>query len=178
MKKDLKQQQADELHRELSAAKTVILSQFEGITVKQDFELRRKLAEAGAKYKVVKNSVIERAAQDTSAGPVADKLKGTTSLAYTPTDPVALAKAITAYAKENPVLVFKAGVVEGRVIDMNDLASIAILPSREELLSRALYLINAPAQRLASTISAVGRNLAFVIQQGVQEKKFKATAGD
>jgi large subunit ribosomal protein L10 len=173
MKKDAKQQRADDLKRELSAAETVILSSFEGITVGQDYTLRRKLAEAGAKYKVVKNSVIERAAQGTPVEPVATNLKGTTSLAYSPADPAALAKAITAYAKENAVLVFKAGIVQGRVIDLKDLNAIAALPSREALFAKALFLINSPAQRTASVLSAVSRNLAYVIQQGVQEKKFK-----
>lgn len=173
MKKDVKQQKADELKGELSAAETVILSNFEGITVGQDYALRRKLAEIGAKYKVVKNSVIERAAQGTPVEPIATKLKGTTSLAYTATDPAALAKAITAYAKENAVLVFKAGIVQGRVINLDDLQAIAALPSREALFAKVLFLINSPAQRAASVITAVSRNLAYVIQQGVQEKKFK-----
>jgi large subunit ribosomal protein L10 len=173
MKKDEKQQRAEELKNELAAADTVILSRFEGITVSQDYALRRKLAEAGAKYKVVKNSVIERAAQGTHAEPIATNLHGTTSLAYSTSDPVVLAKAITAYAKENPVLVFKAGIVQGRVIDMNELNAVAALPSREMLLGRVLFLINSPGQRLASALSAVGRNIAFVIQQGVEAKKFK-----
>jgi large subunit ribosomal protein L10 len=173
MKKDIKQQKAEDLRKELSAAPTVILSGFEGMTVIQDYALRRKLAEAGAKYKVVKNSVIERAAQGTAAEAAAAKLHGTTSVAYTAADPVALAKAITAYAKENAVLVFKAGVVEGRVISLADLNALATLPSREALFSKILFLINSPAQRVASAMSAVGRNLAYVVQQGVQEKKFK-----
>ncbi len=172
MKKDIKQQKADDLRKELSDAQTVILSGFEGLTVSQDYALRRKLSEAGAKYKVVKNSVIERAAQGTPVESVAAKLHGTTSVAYTAAGPVALAKVITAYAKENAVLVFKAGVVEGRVIDLADLNAIAALPSREELFSRILFLINSPAQRVASALSAVGRNLACVIQQAVEQKKF------
>jgi large subunit ribosomal protein L10 len=173
MKRDEKQQRAEDLKKELAAADAVILSRFEGITVSQDYALRRKLAEAGAKYKVVKNSVIERAAQGTAAEPIAKELHGTTSLAYSATDPVALAKVITSYAKENPVLVFKAGMVQGRVIDMSDLASIAALPSRETLFGKVLFLINSPGQRVASAVAAVSRNLAYVIQQAVDQKKFK-----
>jgi large subunit ribosomal protein L10 len=173
MKRDEKQQRAEELKRELSTAESVILSSFQGITVSQDYDLRRKLADTGAKYKVVKNSVIERAAQGTRIEPIARNLHGTTSLAYSPADPVALAKAITAYAKENAVLVFKAGMVQGRVIDLNELNAIAVLPSREALFAKVLFLINSPAQRVASAVSAVGRNLACAIQQGVKEKKFK-----
>jgi len=173
MKKDEKQKQAEALRKELQRAKSVILSRFEGLTVAQDSELRRKVAETSARYKVVKNSLIERAAQGTLAEPVAGRLQGTTSLAYTESDPIALAKVLTAYAKENPLFVFKAGVVEGRVVSMADLASIATLPSRAELFAQALFLINCPARRVATVVSAVARNLAYVIQQGVKEKKFQ-----
>jgi large subunit ribosomal protein L10 len=173
MKKDEKRQKAEDLNRELSTAESVVLSSFEGITVSQDYALRRKLEETGAKYRVVKNSVIERAAQGTRLEQIAKNLHGTTSLAYSATDPVALAKAITAYAKENAVLVFKAGMVQGRVIDLKELNTIAALPSREALFAKVLFLISSPGQRVASAVSAVACNLAYVIQQGVQERKFK-----
>jgi large subunit ribosomal protein L10 len=178
MHRDEKKKQAETLHEELGKARTVFLSSFEGLTVAQDFELRRKMAEAGAKYKVVKNSLIERAAHGTPLEPVvAQKLKGTTSVAYTETDPVALAKTLTAYAKENPVLTFKTGIVEGRVVSMADVNALAMLPSKEALYSMALFLMKSPATRLASALSAVARNLAYVIQKGVEEKKFKEAVG-
>lgn len=177
MKKDAKQQKADALREELMKARSVILSGFEGMTVSQDFDLRRKVGDAGAKYRVVKNSIIERAAEGTPAAPAAASLRGTTSIAYTEADPVALAKAISAYAKENAVLVFKAGVIEGRVIDLSELNVIASLPSREALFAKVLFLINSPAQRIASVVSMVGRNLAVVIQQAVESKKFKEPVG-
>jgi len=177
MKKDEKEQKAQELHTDLEKARGVVFSGFEGITVAQDTELRRKLAQTGSTYRVVKNTLIERAAQGTTAAPIAHKLRGTTSLAYTESDPVALAKAITDYAKDHPILVFKAGVVEGRVVSMAELTSIANLPSREALLAKVLYLINASAQRTASSIAGVARNLASVIQQGVKENKFQEAAG-
>ena len=172
MKREDKQKQAEALREELRKARTVILASFERLTVAQDTELRRKLAETGAKYKVVKNTLIERAAQGTPAESVTQELRGTTSLAYTESDPVALAKALTAYAKENPALTFKAGVIEGRVIAMDELVMVANLPSREQLFSRVLFLVNAPARRVAFTVSAVGRNLAYVIEQAVEQKKF------
>ncbi len=177
MNRDAKQRKAEELRLELLDARAVILSSFEGITVSQDFELRRKLEDAGAKYRVAKNSVIERAAEGTPGAAAAAELRGTTSLAYTAADPVALAKAITAYAKGNAVLVFKAGVVEGRVIDLKELNALATLPSREELLARALFLMNSSAQRIASVVAATGRNLAVVVQQGVEQEKFQSAAG-
>jgi large subunit ribosomal protein L10 len=175
MKKDEKQKQAEALREELAKAKGVLLSSFEGITVAQDTDLRAKVARAGGKYRVVKNSLIERAAQGTPVEPVAKKLRGTTSLAYTNSDPVALAKVITSYAKENPILVFKTGMVESRVIALADLNAVASLPSREMLLSKVLFLIKSPAQRAASTLAGVARNLAYVIQQGVQQNRFQGT---
>ena len=176
MKKDEKKQKAEALHQELEKARSVILSGFEGITVAQDFELRRKIAQVGAKYKVVKNTLIERASQGTPLEPAARELSGTTSLAYTQEDPVALAKVLTAYAKENPLLKFKSGVVEGRVVSMADLSVVANLPAREELLAKALFLINAPARNAVFALAGVARKLAVVIQQAVKEEKFGVAA--
>ena len=172
MKKDEKQKQVEALRDELARAKSVLLSGFEGLTVAQDTDLRGKVAKAGAKYRVVKNSLIERASQGSALESVASKLRGTTSLAYTQSDPVGLAKIITAYAKENPVLVFKTGIVEGRVVSLADLNALASLPSREALLSKVLYLVKSPAQKVASALAGMARSLVCVIQQGVKEKKF------
>ena len=99
-----------------------------------------------------------------------------TSMAYTTNDPVALAKALTAYAKANPTFTFKAGVVEGRAIDVKQIGDLATMPSKEAIFAKLLYLINAPAQRLAMTINAVGRSLAVVVDQGVKENKFSGGA--
>ena len=178
MKREEKHQQAKDLHEELKADRTVFLTGFEGLTVAQDTELRRQVSKTGARYKVVKNSLIERAASGTEAEPATQKLRGTTSLAYTADDPVSLAKVLVEYAKENPALVFKAGMVEGRVVSMAEVESIASLPSREDLFAKVLFIINSPAQQLATAISAVGRDLARVIQQAVKEEKFKASGGN
>lgn len=177
MTKDEKRSQAEALHKALEKAQCIILSGFEGLTVAQDTDLRRKVAQAGARYKVVKNRVIQRAAQGTSTEPAARELHGTTSLAYTEADPVVLAKVLTTYAKEHPALVFKAGVVEGRVVALADMAALSNLPSRLELLAKALFLVKAPAQRVAVTLAGLARKLVSVIQQGVTEKKFAETAG-
>jgi large subunit ribosomal protein L10 len=176
MDRDQKKKSAKELHEELLKAKGIVLSGFQGITVSQDFELRRKISATGAHYKVVKNSLIERAAIGTPVEPIAKKLQGTTSVALTESDPVALAKALTEYAKENPIFTFKSGVVEGRVVNLADFNALATLPSREQLLSKVLFLFNSPGQRVASTLSGVARNLACVISQAVKEKKFQETA--
>ncbi len=178
MKREEKHQKAKDLHEDLKKARTVILSGFEGLTVAQDTELRRQISQTGARYEVVKNSLIERAASGTESEPVAQKLRGTTSIAYTATDPVALAKVLVNYAKENAALVFKTGMVEGRVVSMAEMESIASLPSREDLFAKALFVMKSPGQQLAVTISGVARNLARVIQQGVKENKFKASGGN
>jgi len=95
-----------------------------------------------------------------------------TSLAYTSKDPVALAKALTTFAKANPSFTFKSGLVEGRVIDVKSIQQLAALPAREEILAKVLFLIQASAQRLVTAVNGVGRNLAVVIDQGVKEGKF------
>ncbi|PYV14683.1 MAG: 50S ribosomal protein L10 [Acidobacteria bacterium] len=177
MKKDEKQKQVDALHAELAKARSIILSGFEGIKVADDTDLRRKVAQTGAQYRVVKNSLVERAAAGTPVGAVAAKLKGTTSLAYTEADPVALVKVLTAFAKEFPVLVFKAGVVEGRVVSLAEFVRIATMPSLHELRAKILFLIQAPGQRLAMSAAGVARNLAVVLGQAVKEKKFSEAQG-
>ena len=128
---------------------------------------------AGGNYKVVKNNLAAKASEGTPASPALGNLAGMTSIAYTITDPVALAKALTTYAKANPTFTFKAGVVEGRVIDVKSISELAALPSRDELLAKVLFLINASAQRLVTVIGGVGRNLAVVVDQGVKENKFQ-----
>ncbi|MGA7907160.1 MAG: 50S ribosomal protein L10, partial [Candidatus Sulfotelmatobacter sp.] len=115
----------------------------------------------------------ERAAKGSKVEGALKNLAGVTSIAYTTGDPVAMAKALTKYAKENPEFTFKAGVVEGRVISIKEIDALASMPSKEEIYSKLLFLINAPAQRLVTVMNAVGRNLAVVVDQGVQQKKFK-----
>jgi len=121
----------------------------------------------------VKNTLAERASKGTKVEEALQNLSGVTSIAYTEGDPVALAKALAKYAKDNPEFSFKAGVVEGRVVSIKEIEALATMPSKEEVYSKLLYLLNAPAQRLVTAMNAVGRNLAVVIDQGVKENKFK-----
>jgi large subunit ribosomal protein L10 len=167
-----KQRELDELHQALTEATNVFVTGFDKLTVAQDFELRKTVRGAGGSYKVLKNTIAEKASAGTAAESVLSGLKGMSAVAYTSGDPVALAKALTAYAKNNPTLVFKAGLVEGRVIDLNAIQDLANMPPKEEIYAKLLYLINAPAQRLATVLNAVGRNLAVVVDQGVKENKF------
>jgi len=171
--KEKKISQVEQLTQELKGVSNGFIAEFGKLTVAQDDELRRSIRGAGAKYRVVKNTLAKRASQGTAFEDAAKSLKGRSSIAYTQGDVVALAKALTKYAKDHPELSFKAGVVEGKVVDIKQLEALASLPSKEELYSKLLFLLNAPAQRLATALAGVGRKVAVVIDQGVKENKFK-----
>ncbi len=172
--KDDKKKDIEALRQDLEKSKNVFVTGYEKLRVDQDFELRKAVRGAGGKYRVIKNNLAEKASEGTAAEAVLKGLRGMTSLAYTTSDPVALAKALTSYAKANPTFTFKAGMVEGRVIDVKAINDLATMPSKEEILAKLLFLINAPAQRLVTAMNAVGRNLAVVVDQGVKENKFQA----
>src|SRR5215469_7863104 len=166
--KDQKKQEIDALRQDLERAKNLFVTGYEKLRVDQDFELRKAIRGAGGKYRVVKNNLAEKASEGTPSEQVLKGLKGMTSVAYTSNDPVALAKALTAYAKANPTFTFKAGIVEGRAIDVKAINDLASMPPKEEIFAKLLYLINAPAQQLVTAMNAVGRNLAVVVDQGVK----------
>jgi large subunit ribosomal protein L10 len=170
--KQEKQQELDALREELLKAANVFLTGYEKMTVAQDFELRKTVRGAGGGYKVIKNTIAEKAAEGTKSGELLKALKGMCSIAYTAGDPVALAKALTAYAKANPTFTFRAGMVEGHVVDVSGIQALANLPAKEQIYAKLLYLINAPAQRLVTAVGGVGRNVAVVVDQGVKENKF------
>jgi large subunit ribosomal protein L10 len=169
-------EQVDRLSQDLQKVSTVIVTTYTKLTVAQDYELRKALRGSGAKYAVVKNTLVERAAKGTKVEGALKDLAGVTSIAYTEGDPVALAKALFKYAKDNPEFSFKAGVVEGRVISVKEIDALASMPSKEEIYAKLLFLINAPAQRLVTVMNAVGRDLAVVINQGVEKQKFQDNA--
>jgi large subunit ribosomal protein L10 len=173
-KKEDKQKDLDALRKDLEKTGNLFVTGYEKMRVDQDFELRKTVRGAGGKYRVVKNNLAEKASEGIPAEQVLKGLRGMTSLAYTEGDPVALAKALTAYAKANPSFTFKAGMVEGRAIDIKAINDLATMPSKEEIFAKLLFLIQAPAQRLVTALSAVGRNLAVVVDQGVKENKFSA----
>jgi large subunit ribosomal protein L10 len=167
-----KKKEADALRQELAGALHLFVTSFEKLTVAQDFELRKAVRGAGGRYRVIKNNLAEKAAEGTPSAPLLKGMRGMTSLAYTSADPVALAKALTSYAKGNPAFTFKAGMVEGRVIDVRSIDELASVPSKEQLIGKLMWLINSSAQRLASGLSGVARNLAAAIDQAVKEGKF------
>ncbi len=171
--RDQKNKDLEALKKDLEQNPHVFLAGFEKMTVSQDYELRKTIRSAGGGYKVVKNNLAEKAAEGGAAESLMKELKGMTSMAYTASDPVALAKALTKYAKDNPAFTFKAGMVEGRVIEIKTIQELASLPSKDELYAKILWLINASAQRLVTAVNGVGRNLAVVVDQGVKENKFQ-----
>jgi len=173
-KKSEKQKDLDNLKTELAKVSTVILTTFQGITVEDDTKLRRAVQAAGGKYQVVKNTLAELAGSGTPAEGVLKDLKGTHSIAYTQTDPVALAKALTKIAKDVPAFQFKSGVVEGKVISIAEIKQLAEMPSKEELISKIMFLLNAPAQRIAMALNAVPRNLAVTVSEAVKADKFSS----
>src|ERR1700683_228646 len=131
-KRSDKEKDLEKLKSELATVSTVILSTFKGITVQDDTKLRRTIQAAGGQYKVVKNTLAERAGAGTASEPLFKGLAGPTSIAYTSSDPVALAKVITKFAKDVLAFQFKAGVVEGRVLSIVEIQQLAQLPSKEE----------------------------------------------
>ena len=173
-KRQEKRKESEELRKEIEQVDNLFVLGFEKLTVGRDFQLRKTVRSAGGRYKVVKNTLAAKASQGTKSEEVMKDLAGMTSVAYTTSDPVALAKALTAYAKENPTFRFKAGLVEGRAIDISAISELASLPSREEMFGKLLYLIQAPAQRLVTVINGVGRNMAVVVDQACKENKFTA----
>jgi large subunit ribosomal protein L10 len=171
-----KSDKVKKLAGELETSTSAIIGTFTGLTASKDFELRKKVREAGGSYHVVKNKLAARSAEGTKIEEALKGLKGVTSVAYTSGDPVALAKALSTWVKDNSEFTFKLGIVDGKVINVQEISDLANMPGKEELFSKLLFLINAPAQRLATVINATGRDLAVVINQGVEKEKFSGSA--
>jgi large subunit ribosomal protein L10 len=169
--REQKQKDLEALADQFQKASAAMLVGFHKMTVAKDLELRNQLREAGVTYGVVKNTLARLASAGTPFEQAADHFKGVTALALSNDDPVSLSKAISKFTKANPeIFTFKVGIVEGRVISLDEVEAIASLPSKEELISKIMFLINCQAQRLVTVISAVPRNLAVVIKQ-IGEKK-------
>jgi large subunit ribosomal protein L10 len=160
------------LTKELEGSTSAIIGTFAKLTVAQDFELRKAVRAAGGRYRVLKNKLAARASKGTGIEAALQGLKGVSSVAYTSGDPVALAKALSTWVEENAQFTFKLGIVDGKVINVDEVKALATMPGKEEIFAKLLYLINAPAQRLATVINATGRDLAVVLGQGVEKEKF------
>lgn len=168
-----KQEDLTALKEELLNTGHAVMVSFQGLSVEKDGELRRALEASQLSYRVVKNTIGRIAVENTPLESLKDHFKGMTALAYSQNDPVGLAKVLSKFAKENPKLTFKGGVVEGRAISVKDIDALASLPSKEELISKLMFLVNSPAQRLATVINAVPRNLAIVVKQ-IADKQAEA----
>jgi large subunit ribosomal protein L10 len=162
------------LASELENSTSAIIGTFKGLTASKDFELRRIIREAGGAYHVVKNKLAAKASEGTKVEAALQGLKGVSSVAYTSGDPVALAKALSTWVKDNAEFTFKLGIVDGKVINVSEIQALATLPGKEELFSKLLFLIQSPAQRLATVINATGRNLAVVVNMAAEQGKFGA----
>ena len=167
-----KTQKVEALALDLAGSTSAIVGTFAKLTVSQDFELRQKVREAGGRYRVLKNKLAARASQGTGIEGALKGLKGVSSVAYTSGDPVALAKALTAWVKDNAQFTFKLGIIDGKLITVDEVQSLATMPGKSEIYAKLLFLISAPAQRLVTVMNAAGRDLAVVINQGVEKGKF------
>src|SRR5271170_1183575 len=164
------------LASELEHSTSAIIGTFSALTASKDFELRKTIRSAGGSYHVVKNKLAARAAKGTRIEQALQGLKGVSSVAYTSGDPVALAKALSTWVKDNAEFTFKLGIIDGKIIDVREIGELATMPGKEELFSKLLFLIQSPAQRLTTVINATGRDLAVVINQGVEKGKFAGPA--
>ena len=167
-----KAEKVTQLAHELEGSTSAIVGTFAKLTVAQDFELRRTVRAAGGRYRVLKNKLAARAAQGSKIEAALQGLKGVSSVAYTSGDPVALAKALSTWVSDNAEFTFKLGIIDGKVITVEEVKQLATMPGKEELFAKLLFLINSPAQRLATVINATGRDLAVVINQAVEKNKF------
>ena len=164
------------LAADLEQSTSAIIGTFTGLTASKDFALRKTVREAGGSYHVVKNKLAARSSQGTKVEKALQGLKGVSGVAYTAGDPVALAKALSTWVKDNAEFTFKLGIVDGKVITKEEIGQLASLPGKEELFSKLLFLINAPAQRLVTVTNAVSRNLAVVIDQAREQGKLTGVA--
>jgi large subunit ribosomal protein L10 len=172
-----KNEKVEVLARELQNSTTAIVGTFTKLTVAKDFELRKVIRDAGGKYRVVKNKLAAVSAKGTQVEAALQGLKGVNSVAFTSGDPVALAKVFAKWAGDNAAeFQFKLGIVDGKLLDVTEVKALATMPGKEELFSKLLFLINAPAQRLATVLNATGRDLAVVLGQGVEKEKFAGAA--
>lgn len=164
VRKEQKHQLVDQLQEELSEAVAVIVVEYKGITVDSMTQLRVKLREKEASFRVVKNTLLKLACQGHSNDKLADLAGGPIAIAFTKGDPAAMAKELTGYAKGEKTLVIRGGVLSGKLMDSTGVADLATLPSLDEMRARTLALFQAPAQQLLSLLLATPRNVLGVLQ--------------
>ncbi|NOT63121.1 MAG: 50S ribosomal protein L10 [Acidobacteria bacterium] len=165
-----KDQEIAVLKEEFNATPHALVIDFQGLSVEKDWAMRGALRAANLNYRVIKNTIARRAVEGTPLDGLKDSFTGMSGLAYSTSDPVALAKVLSKVAKENDKVKFRAAVVDGKAIKVKDIEALASLPSKEELISKLMYVLNSGAQRIATVINAVPRNLAVVVDQIAKQK--------
>jgi large subunit ribosomal protein L10 len=170
LKKSSKELVVSELAEKLASAKASFLADYRGLTVDQVNQLRSKLREVGVDYRVVKNTLLKLAAKDTGAACLEKHLAGPTAIAIVMDDPVAPAKVLSEYAKQNIKFELKAGALEGKLLSLDDIKALSDLPSREVLLAKMLGSMNAPITNFVGVLAAVPRSLVQVLA-AIQDKK-------
>jgi large subunit ribosomal protein L10 len=168
--KQEKNQFVQEMNSSLKGIEWAFLFDYRGLKVGQANNLRRKIKEANSHYKVVKNTLIKLAVKDTLLENLSDSFKGPIGIAWTTEDPVSLAKVLSNFAKENKTFEFKSGVVSGKLINAVDFASLSKLPSRQDLLARLAYTLNAPARGLVTSLNEIMAQFVRVLG-GIQKQK-------
>jgi len=165
-----KEQFVQELSEQLKNTTATYLADYRGINVEQATQLRRELTQVGVKYRVVKNNLLKLAARGTSAEGLQDFCAGPTAIALSGDDPIAPAKILSKFAKDIEAFELKAGVLSGKLLSVADITALAALPSREELLAKALSSMNAPITNFVGTMAAVPRSLVQVLNAIGQNK--------
>ena len=171
-----KTQKVKVLAKELETSTTAIIGTFAKLTVAQDFELRKVVRAAGGKYRVLKNKLAAKASKGTKVEAALKGLKGVSAAAFTSGDPVELAKAFSKWVGDNAEFTFKLGIIDGKLINVDEVKALATMPAKEELYAKLLFLINSPAQRLVTVLNATGRDLAVVVNEAVKGEKFAGGA--
>jgi large subunit ribosomal protein L10 len=168
--REQKAEAISEFSEGIGSAQNAFVLDFKGITVPQVTELRKQVRESGSEYVVIKNTLALIAVKDTPLQKLTGTFSGMTAIAYNTTDPVALAKVLTKFAKDVPSVQFKGALLAGQVVAANEIQNIANLPSREELLSKLLYLMQHPIRGLAVVLNGTMRNFAVVLDQIAKQK--------